>query len=267
LNLKLLEEVGYRQALHRSLQKQRREPPMTMTEAPPIACTLAPGAYRDRIAWIGDLTRDALRSHERRDLVLDLRYAPEARDRVREMVRNEQACCGFLSFDLRDEPNEIRLIITAPETAREAADTLFEQFVAGAPASSACGCAPPVSDAVTSGSERQPGTKAAGLTAVTLATGAVACGACCVLPFALPAAVLARAGGVVAWFANMHVWITGLAVLAVLGAWAWIAWQTRRTRCKPAASTLYVMVAATALMAIAVLWPVIEEGIVPLLRA
>ncbi|WP_247509941.1 tetratricopeptide repeat protein [Bradyrhizobium sp. 157] len=238
---------------------------MTTTESPPIACTLAPGAYKDRMAWIGALTRDALRSHERRDLVLDLRYAPEARDRVRELVRNEQACCSFLSFDLREEPNEIRLTITAPETARDAADTLFEQFVAGAPSQSACACAAPSSDAVASGEERQPGTKAAGLTAVTLATGAVACGACCVLPLALPAALLAGTGGVLAWFANMHLWITGLAVLAVIGAWGWIAWQTRRTRCKPAASTLYVMVAATALMSTAVLWPFIEEQLVSLL--
>ncbi|MCK1637442.1 hypothetical protein IVA95_07540 [Bradyrhizobium sp. 157] len=103
------------------------------------------------------------------------------------------------------------------------------------------------------------------MTAVTLATGAVACGACCVLPLALPAALLAGTGGVLAWFANMHLWITGLAVLAVIGAWGWIAWQTRRTRCKPAASTLYVMVAATALMSTAVLWPFIEEQLVSLL--
>jgi hypothetical protein len=241
-----------------------RTAPMTIAETPPIACTLAPGAYKDRMAWVGALTRDALRRHERRDLQLELRYAPHARDRVREMVRNEQACCSFLSFDLREEPHEIRLTITAPETAREVADTLFEQFVAGAPAQPVCACAEP-SSSDTPGSEKQPGTKAARLTAVTLATGAVACGACCVLPFALPAALLASTGGILAWFANMHVWITGLAVAAVLGAWGWIAWQTRRTRCKPAASTLYVMVAATALMTIAVLWPLIEEQLVPLL--
>jgi hypothetical protein len=236
-----------------------------MTDTSPIACTLAPGAYKDRMDAIGALTRDALRSHERRDLVLDLRYAPEARDRVRELVRNEQGCCAFLSFELREGGHEIRLTITAPATAREAADALFDQFVAGASASSACGCAPPAPDAVAPRSQAQPGTKAAGLTAVTLAAGAVACGACCVLPFALPAAALAGAGAILGWFANMHIWFTALAVLAVIGAWAWIAWQTRRTRCKPASSTLYVMVAATALMVLAVLWPFVEEQLVPLL--
>jgi hypothetical protein len=68
---------------------------MTVVETPPIACTLAPGAFKDRLAWIRALTKDALRSHARRDLTLDLVYAPEARDRVREMVRNERACCPF----------------------------------------------------------------------------------------------------------------------------------------------------------------------------
>jgi hypothetical protein len=217
------------------------------------------------MAWIGALTRDALRSHERRGPVLDLRYAPEARDRVREMVHKEQACCAFLDFDLREEPREIRLTITAPESAREAADTLFELFVAGARAAPACACAATASDAARPSSGIHPGTKAAGLTAVTLATGAVACGACCVLPFALPAAVLASTGDILAWFANMHVWITSLAVLAVIGAWGLIGWQARRTRWGPAASTLYVMAAATALMALAVLWPLVEGQLAPLL--
>jgi hypothetical protein len=116
---------------------------MPMTEAPPIACALAPGALKDRLAWISALTRDALRSHERHDLILDLRYAPDAAERVREMIRNEQACCPFLTFDLHEEATEIRLTITAPEAAREAADMLFEQFVAAAPAQSACACARP----------------------------------------------------------------------------------------------------------------------------
>src|SRR3990172_7320765 len=113
---------------------------MTMTEVPRVPCTLGPNEIKDRLAWIGALTRDALRSHERRDLVLDLRYAPEVRDRVREMVHNEQACCSFLTFHLLEDADEIRLTITAPEAEREAADMLFEQFVAGAPAQPACAC-------------------------------------------------------------------------------------------------------------------------------
>jgi hypothetical protein len=102
---------------------------------------------------------------------------------------------------------------------------------------------------------------AAGLAAVTLASGALASGACC----ALPAAVLTSTGAILAWLADMHLWVTGLAVLAVIGPWAWIAWQARRTRCKPVASTLYVMLAATALTALAMLWPLVEEQLAWLL--
>ncbi|MFM9847373.1 MAG: hypothetical protein ACKVP3_09445 [Hyphomicrobiaceae bacterium] len=212
---------------------------------------------KTRIAWINDLARDALRTHERRDLVLDLRYAPEARERVREMVRNEQTCCSFLTFDLREEPHEIRLVITAPEAAREAADMLFQQFVAAAPAQSACACTVQSPDAK-SGAVKQPGAKVAGLTAITLATGAVACGTCCVLPFALPAAALAGTGSILALFAAAHAWVTILAILAVVGAWGWIATLIVRTRCRPASSTLTLMLTATALTGVAVLWPFIE---------
>jgi hypothetical protein len=237
------------------------EPPkesrfMTINDAPPIACTLAPRAYKDRLGWIAALNKDALLHHERHDLVLDLRYAAQARDHVREMVRNEQACCGFLAFDLRETGDETRLTITAPETARDAADILFEQFATDTPASLACGCASPEAN---SGSQRPPGAKAAGVAAATIAAGAVACGACCVLPFALPAAVLAGSGGILAWFAGMHGWVSALAVLAVGGAWGWIARQTRRLQCRPAASTLWVMATATALTVVALLWPWIEQ--------
>jgi hypothetical protein len=102
----------------------------TSRSIPPIACTLNPGDFKDRLAWIADLTRDSLLDHERRGLVLRLRYAPAAAERVRELVRREQHCCAFLSFDLEEAPNEIRLTVTAPEDARDAADALFEHFVA-----------------------------------------------------------------------------------------------------------------------------------------
>ena len=104
---------------------------MTRPKRPPIACTLAPGDYQERLAWISRLAREALRGSERRDLALELRYAPEAAARVREMVRREQACCAFLTFDLRENPEEITLAVRAPEEAREALDTLFGQFLAG----------------------------------------------------------------------------------------------------------------------------------------
>jgi hypothetical protein len=118
LNLKLLEELLYAD--------------MTTPDTPPIACTLAPGDYPARLAWIAKLARDGLRSSERRDLVLELHYALEAADRVREMVRRERACCAFLTFDLQETSEEIQLIIRAPEEARGAVDMLFAVFASAA---------------------------------------------------------------------------------------------------------------------------------------
>jgi hypothetical protein len=238
---------------------------MTIVDASPIACTLAPGAFKDRLAWIAALNKEALRKYARRGLVLELSYALEARERVHQMVRNEQRCCGFLAFELHETANEIRLTITAPEKAREAADALFEQLVANAPAPSSCACGTSAS-VVRIPAKEPPGSKAAGVTALTLSTGAVACGVCCVLPFALPAAVLASTGSLLAMFVEMHLWVTILAILSVAGAWGWIAWQTRRTRRKPAISTLFMMGASTVLLTVAVLWPLLEKPLIRMLR-
>jgi hypothetical protein len=113
---------------------------MPNIESAPIACTLTPGDYKARLAWINELARDALRSHERRDLELELVYAAEAAQRVREMVRTEQDCCAFLSFELDERPGEVRLTIKAPERARDAADALLGQFLPSAEARADRGC-------------------------------------------------------------------------------------------------------------------------------
>ena len=236
---------------------------MSISEAEPIACTLAPNDYRDRIGWIGALARDALRSHIRKGLTLELHYAAAARDRVREMVRNEQTCCAFLRFDTCDDPDEIVVTITAPETARDAADALFEQFVAGAPMQDGSSC----SAKGASCGDKPRATKAAGATALAAAAGAVACAACCVLPFALPAAVLASVGGALAWVDHIHIWVTRLAILAVVLAWGWIVSQSVKAGRMPAVTTLYVMLAATALAGMALAWPVLEKPIIQALKA
>ncbi len=108
----------------------------------PIACTLDTGSFKERAAWIGALNARSLTSSRRHDLTLTLEYRPEARDDIRKLVRGEQACCAFLDFDLDERADKLILTITAPETAREAADMLFEQFEAkGTTAISSCGCA------------------------------------------------------------------------------------------------------------------------------
>jgi hypothetical protein len=58
--------------------KRGSEMKSTATGNEPIACTLIEGDFRDRLAWIAEVTRDALRGYERADLTLKLRYARAA---------------------------------------------------------------------------------------------------------------------------------------------------------------------------------------------
>jgi hypothetical protein len=95
----------------------------------PITCTLQAGDYKERLAWIAELGSDGLLDVSRDDLRLELKYAASVADRVSEMVRKEQQCCAFLTFDLSEVDEGVRLTITAPERAREVADALFEQFL------------------------------------------------------------------------------------------------------------------------------------------
>ncbi len=115
---------------------------MNQAEAdPPIACTLSAGDMTQRRAWIAQLNRAALRGHVRHDLRLELTYAIEARDDVLRMVSGEQACCAFLTFEVVEEGDAIRVAVTAPEAARGAADTVFEALLARAAAQgSRCSC-------------------------------------------------------------------------------------------------------------------------------
>jgi hypothetical protein len=100
-------------------------------EQPRIACCLSGGDYQRRVAWIERLTSEALRSSARDDPVLPLLYAPEAAGEVQKMVEQERICCAFLTFDLDERADAVCVTITAPEAARDSADILFGQFLAG----------------------------------------------------------------------------------------------------------------------------------------
>ena len=110
-----------------------------------------------------------------------------------------------------------------------------------------CGCA--TKDATVN--------RLAGAATVT-ALIAAACTACCVLPFTLPAAVLALAGGSIAVLDHAHGWVTKLAIALVLCAWSWIAWQRRRGGRRMTRATLALMIMATLLTATAASWPLLE---------
>ena len=111
-----------------------------LSETAPVACTLGAGDFKARIASIADLNRRALRGQRRDDLRLELTYAADARAEVLAMVRGEQDCCAFLDFEVHDEPGAVRVVIRAPERAREAVDTVFEPFLSAVPVSSGCSC-------------------------------------------------------------------------------------------------------------------------------
>jgi hypothetical protein len=121
-----------------------------------------------------------------------------------------------------------------------------------------CGCAAPKKI-------EKIGTRAAATASVAAASASVtalaaaACTACCVLPFTLPAALLAFAGGSIAVLA--HLWATRLAIAAVMVAWLWIAWQWRKTQRPFARATMALMISASLLTAVATSWPWIEPTV------
>jgi hypothetical protein len=113
-----------------------------------------------------------------------------------------------------------------------------------------CGCAPVAK-------KGSPVAKAA----IVAAGTAAACTACCVLPFTLPAVILANFGGLIAVLDHAHGWITWLAIAAVGGAWIWIWRQSSRAQRRPAISTLVMMVIASLVISLAASWPLIKPAV------
>ena len=231
----------------------------TQVNETPIVCTLTAAGFKSRLAWIADLNRDALLEKRCCNLRLEMKYALHAAARVREIVSREQECCAFLAFDVREAPDAVHLTITAPEEAREAAELLFEQFQSVGPDDPSCGCA----------ASPRPSTEAddrvcrakmrgVGIAAAAVSTGALACAACCVLPFAVPAVMLTAAGGIIGWLAGAATWAAGLALITVIAGWIWIGLQRVSARVEPARSTLYAMGIATVILALAFGWPLYE---------
>jgi hypothetical protein len=98
----------------------------------PIACTLGGTDYRERRAWIARLNRDGLLRHRREQLVLELHYARDVQDRVRELMRKEAECCAFMEFEFSEAATDVRVTITAPQHARDVANDLFDIFLSTA---------------------------------------------------------------------------------------------------------------------------------------
>ena len=107
-----------------------------------ISCTLDAKRLKERLAWIAALNARSLKSARRNGLTLTLDYVPAAVDDVRKMVAGEETCCGFLTFDIIEHRDFVRVSIVAPEDARDAAEAVFEPFASHMQLDGmkACGC-------------------------------------------------------------------------------------------------------------------------------
>lgn len=232
------------------------------TSTAPVACTLSPGDYRERTSWLAELNRDALLSFRHDGLRLELVYAGRAATRVAELVERERRCCGFLSFGLSVEGENVRVIVDAPEHAREASATLFEQFRSGKVVGTDCTCA----SGCVEGCVESPATgdRVARAAATTGTVAALACGVCCVLPFVFPAVVATGAGAAVAAFAGTYWWALALAGVLLVSGWGWLVWQKMQTRRVIGKGTMRAMLAATLIGLLAWGWSFVEPDIIAL---
>ncbi len=96
-----------------------------------IACNLSATEYHDRIAWIEDLNKAALRDYRRDGRRIELGYGASEAVRVREFVQRERQCCPFLEFAVRRGDDRIVVTIVAPPEVGESADALFECYITG----------------------------------------------------------------------------------------------------------------------------------------
>jgi hypothetical protein len=102
-----------------------RQTPQTHETVAPIACAPSTGEYQQRAVRIREMAAKSLRFARRGDLRLTLTYDHSALAEVQKLIRDEQTCCPFLSFDIQDNDTEVCVVVTAPNSARDAAEELF----------------------------------------------------------------------------------------------------------------------------------------------
>lgn len=224
-------------------------------------CSLDGHAYQERIRQIAELNQKALLRSSRHGSELILTYARTALSDVEKMVKQEQQCCSFLEFRLKIG-EEISLTISVPSHEASRADDLLAPFDGDAHAGASATCcgacetpAPPIRE-----------DKAAGVAMLTSVTAVLACGACCAIPLAFPAIAAGVVGGLLAWLARSHTWITGIAVAMVVMAWLWVGRQMATHRARASRTTLGLMGAASLVMLLAVAWSSIEAPLIALLQ-
>jgi hypothetical protein len=109
------------------------------------ACTLPSDALQPRLAWIRRVTTESLVRHRLEGNTLHLTYRREASCQLEKIVAEEQRCCTFLRFSLRELADGVELEIQAPGGVGADALWLFDQFLPSerkVAERRPCGCAP-----------------------------------------------------------------------------------------------------------------------------
>jgi hypothetical protein len=93
-----------------------------------MSCSLSPAEGAARTAELRALARRALRSRERDEDRVLLRFSsePGVAGAVADLARRERACCPFLDFRVSDEPGTVTLSIGAAREDRAALDAFYE---------------------------------------------------------------------------------------------------------------------------------------------
>jgi hypothetical protein len=99
---------------------------MTTNSPLEIACSLTPGDYAQRLREFRQLFATSLRESRREPtrlhLVLDAAIAGE--DQVKDLLRREQECCPFFSFNVDASAQTVRVEAAVPDGAGECLDDL-----------------------------------------------------------------------------------------------------------------------------------------------
>jgi hypothetical protein len=109
---------------------------LTARPGAPVACDLsdASDSLADRLAEYRLLFEDALVGRETTATTTTYRFAarPDVAERVRDLAMREAGCCGFLSFEIDDDGDEIVWTTTAGADATGLAvlDELFHAATA-----------------------------------------------------------------------------------------------------------------------------------------
>jgi hypothetical protein len=94
----------------------------------PKSCSLSPAEGAARAAEPRALARGALRSRERDEGSVLLRFNadPGVADAVADVARRERECCPFLDLHVAEEPGSVTLSISAAREDRAALDAFYE---------------------------------------------------------------------------------------------------------------------------------------------